>query len=50
MKDRLKELIPPMNDKIKKIKAEHGDKILGTCTVAQVRTRQSSFVVGLATE
>ena len=25
-----------MNDKIKKIKAEHGDKILGTCTVSQV--------------
>lgn len=39
LKERLKELIPPMNDKIKKIKAEHGEKILGTCTVSQVSSR-----------
>ena len=41
LKERLKELIPPMNDKIKKIKAEHGEKILGTCTVAQVSSRSA---------
>jgi len=35
LKDRLKELIPQKQDQIKKIKAEHGEKVLGTCTVNQ---------------
>jgi citrate synthase len=35
LKDRLKALIPQKAEQIKKIKAEHGDKILGTCTVNQ---------------
>lgn len=35
LKDRLAVLIPQKNEIIKKIKAEHGDKVLGTCTVSQ---------------
>jgi len=35
LKERVAQLIPEKNAQIKKIKQEHGDKILGTCTVNQ---------------
>jgi len=35
LKSRLAELIPVKAAEIKKIKEEHGDKIIGTCTVTQ---------------
>eukprot|EP01089_Gocevia_fonbrunei_P015707 TRINITY_DN466_c0_g1_i1.p1 TRINITY_DN466_c0_g1~~TRINITY_DN466_c0_g1_i1.p1 ORF type:complete len:482 (-),score=117.93 TRINITY_DN466_c0_g1_i1:17-1411(-) len=35
LRDRLSQLIPVEQEKIKKINAEHGEKILGTCSVSQ---------------
>lgn len=35
LKERLKQLIPKKAEQIKAIKEQHGEKILGTCTVAQ---------------
>jgi len=35
LKERLATIIPIKADQVKKIKAEHGEKVLGTCTVNQ---------------
>lgn len=35
LKERLSAIIPREQDKVKKLKADHGDKVLGTCTVSQ---------------
>lgn len=35
LKSRLAQLIPEKNNEIKEIKAKHGDKLLGECTVSQ---------------
>lgn len=35
LKERLAVLIPKKQEEVKKIKADHGDKVLGTCTVSQ---------------
>lgn len=36
---RLAELIPAKRDEIKKVRTELGDKLIGTCSVEQVRTQ-----------
>ena len=33
--NRIAELVPEKQDALKKLNAEHGDKVLGTCTVTQ---------------
>ncbi|EFA84289.1 citrate synthase [Heterostelium album PN500] len=35
LKERLAQIIPGKIEQVKQLKAEHGDKIIGTCTVAQ---------------
>jgi len=35
LKERLAAVIPPKQELVKKLKNEHGDKVLGTCTVSQ---------------
>eukprot|EP01111_Echinosteliopsis_oligospora_P018527 TRINITY_DN855_c0_g1_i1.p1 TRINITY_DN855_c0_g1~~TRINITY_DN855_c0_g1_i1.p1 ORF type:complete len:471 (+),score=139.37 TRINITY_DN855_c0_g1_i1:134-1546(+) len=35
LKERLAQIIPGKQEVVKKIKAEHGDKVLGACTVSQ---------------
>ena len=37
LKERLRAIIPREIDRVKKIKAQHGEKPLGSCTVEQVR-------------
>merc|ERR1719326_1215130 len=35
LRGRLEELVPVERERVKKVKQEHGDKQLGTCTVEQ---------------
>ena len=36
LKQRLRELIPGQQQRVKKLRTEHGDKVLGQYTIAQV--------------
>jgi len=36
LKQRLRELVPVQQEKVKNIRKQHGDKVLGSYTVAQV--------------